>query len=434
MAELYCGRCKLHAIQGSDVNELYLTKAMLAAVLGCTKRTLTNYVSANILPRPDRHGRDVGWSFSILRSSLLDKDALTQPLNSVRQVALTAALNEMEIEASRCKDVVGGTDGNDLFAPDAASLPDGYLVADEQVHEGDQRWFLMEKLTNTKEVAKVMFKELKQMARNSQERNELWTDLKHVHDEVSYIRTVLDSDFIQLHGSSQLISARNFLTSDLFGVRNQNSERAREVQLVLSHSNDPKVNYVGPELRQDDGLVFMTILNIARDVKLGKKVSFSPQTVCEALWGSYSGPYRSRLKTIIQRLMDAVLHFEFRRFSAHLVQRFDYPNRGLWSVTLDKDIVQFMSPDTVVWLDLEKRLALGSGLASWLYGYVRSQSRLIPTKVQQLQSRCGSRGHLKTFRAGLLEAMRILARAKIVDAGWFLDRHDMLHWQTIPSA
>jgi hypothetical protein len=87
-----------------------------------------------------------------------------------------------------------------------------------------------------------------------------------------------------------------------------------------------------------------------------------------------------------------------------------------------------MSSNTVVWLDLARRLSFGSGLASWLYGYVRSQSSLIPTKVATLQGYCGSKGHLKSFREGLRDALPLLVEAQLLESGWYFDEHDRIHW------
>ena len=84
-----------------------------------------------------------------------------------------------------------------------------------------------------------------------------------------------------------------------------------------------------------------------------------------------------------------------------------------------------------MWLDLNQRLSIACGLTSWLYGYIRSQRSLIPTKVARLHALSGSDGALQGFRESLRASMGLLATARLVDTGWYIDKHDMLRWQKV---
>ena len=118
----------------------------------------------------------------------------------------------------------------------------------------------------------------------------------------------------------------------------------------------------------------------------------------------------------------------FPDFSVQLVLQFDYPASGAWTVALDPRIVQLFRASPGVWMDLRSRLDLPDGLASWLYGYVQSQTRLIPTPLQTLIHRCGSEANFKTFTKRMHAALKVLAEMGVIDNGWFIARQEV-HWR-----
>ena len=397
------------------MQKTFLSKSTLAAVLCTTKRTLTNYVSAGILPSPEKFGRDAGWGLAALKAAI---DGKLSMLPKEKLTLLNSAMMDLEARASATKVV-------DSFSESACRLPVAMLLSTHQYAESDFRSHALGGIAGVVGQMDIAGGEMRDSVRGSDERSELGKELNFLAENLRLRKAQHSENFIHIHASNQLIADRFMFTSPLFNVSNQNLGRELRVELQLPMENKV-VTYKGPELRQDDGLVFMALLHIARDIKLGTPVGFSAKDLCEALWGYYNGDYRLRLQAIIGRLQQGVLVFE--TFSAQLVQRFDFPSQGNWSVGLDRDIVKFMSSNTVVWLDLARRLSFGSGLASWLYGYVRSQSSLIPTKVATLQGYCGSKGHLKSFREGLRDALSLLVEAQLLETGWYFDEHDRIHW------
>jgi hypothetical protein len=242
----------------------------------------------------------------------------------------------------------------------------------------------------------------------------------------------LANDFVMQHAPAEVISPRHFFESNLFNVRNQNAARMPHVQLTLESKSTGGVFYEGPELRQDDALVFMALLNICRDYRAGKLATFNVAAMTTALIGSYSGQQRQLLKQTIKRLQRATL--EFSGFTVQLVQRFEHPKRGGWSVALDKAVVElFRDKKKVVWLDLSLRLRLPEGLTTWLYAYIRSQSFLIPWPIEDLRRRCGSDASPKAFQDMLRVALTRLAGEAVIDTGWSL-KDKRVHWRKPPSA
>lgn len=254
--------------------------------------------------------------------------------------------------------------------------------------------------------------------------------VQHLSAVVEHLEKAYASDFLPQHTQHQLISPRNFFTGRLFHVKSRNVPRALSLEFLLDGRAADGARYVGPELRQGDDLVFMALLNLCRDYRVGKQACFDVAAMTEALWGAYNGQQRKRLKQTIQRLQRATI--EFSGFTVQLVQRFEHPACGEWSVALDRDIVQLFRLQQEVWLDLSLRLRLSEGLTTWLYGYIRSQTKLIPWPIDNLRERCGSEAHDKAFREMLGKSLAQLAREGVIDGGWSL-KGSMVHWRKLPG-
>ena len=258
--------------------------------------------------------------------------------------------------------------------------------------------------------------QLKRASLGSVERSDLYRRISACTEQERHIEEVLKTQLLPQHGPTQFIGPRAFLRTPLFRVAGKQRTREGATSLVLVAQ--PQVTYRGPELRQSDGLVFASLVHMARDVRLDVGVSFHAEDVCRALFGRYDGNTRPQLRDHIQRLQSGVIAFD--TFSTQLCLRFDYPNRGRWSVALDPHIVALFKGDTHVWMDVATRIRLPEGLASWLYGYVRSQTRLIPMKLETLRQQCGSEASPKAFMNGMRLALPELAQVGVVAPGWSL--------------
>jgi len=215
--------------------------------------------------------------------------------------------------------------------------------------------------------------------------------------------------------------------SRLFNVRPKTLARSEEGNFEMTSTQHGSFSYEGPELRQSDGLVFMALVNMARDFKVGTAVSFDASDMCQWLFGYYDGPGRTRLRQAIHRLQHALLIFE--DFSVQLAMRFHFPSRGRWTVMLDPEIVKMFKRSQVVWLDVELRKSLPDGLTSWLYAYVEGQTTLIPQRVDWLREMCGSEAtDNRSFHSTLTRSLRKLVEVHVLDEGWSI-RDGVLHWR-----
>lgn len=410
---------------------IFLSKSKLAGVLSSTKRTVTNYVNAGVLPQPERFGRDSGWAADLLMTLLKSEQSHLSQLSEAKRSRLAQALLDLAMSYSTNEEGEAQVSEPALHERRPRMLPEAIIVDDAFNSENDLRRFRMEEVDSFRVQADDHARLAHQAKKGSDESNLRWGEVHKLNDHVAFLSARLANDFIHLHSPTQFVGNREVLTSPIFNIRNPKSPRSEQVEIFLNRPDKGVIKYEGPELRQDDGHVFMALLNIARDVRVGKSVGFPPQRLCESLWGYYDGSCRPRLKATISRLQGAILRFT--SFRVQLVQRFDFPQRGLWSVSLDTDIVQLFTEQSVVWLDQRQRLLLKNGLPTWLYGYIRSQTTLIPTKVERLRLQCGSEGALDGFRESLKVAMGVMSGVQVVDIGWHIDKHDMLHWRKLRS-
>ena len=269
---------------------------------------------------------------------------------------------------------------------------------------------------------------LKRASADSVEKSDQYRRIRACVDREHHIEELLMTQFLPQHGPAQFIGPRAFLQTPLFCVAGKQRARLAATNLVLVAQ--PQVTYRGPELRQSDGLVFASLLHMARDVMLNVGVSFHAEDVCRIVFGRYDGNTRRQLRDHIQRLQSGII--EFDTFSVQLCLRFDYPNRGRWSVALDPHIVALFQGNTHVWLDVATRIRLPEGFASWLYGYVRSQTKLIPMKLETLRQQCGSEASPKAFTNGIRLALHELVHVEVVAKDWSLSA-GRVHWMKGPK-
>ncbi len=255
--------------------------------------------------------------------------------------------------------------------------------------------------------------------RDTEQKQLFYCSIRGHADAAYLLEEDLQQKFIPLHTAGQFIGPRIFFVSSLFSVRSTKDVRKLRIEIQLPVPDGASaIQYVGPELRQSDALVFLALLHMLRDFRTGISVSFQPEDVCKSLFGRYDGNARRQLREHIQRLQQGLLIF--RTFSVQLCQTFEYPKTGAWSVALDRQIVEIFSLSKHVWFPLHERMSLPEGLTSWLFTFISSQTRLIPMQLATLRSLCGSQANDKAFSNRTRDALKLLARLGTIDPGWSL--------------
>jgi hypothetical protein len=302
------------------------------------------------------------------------------------------------------------------LSPPLSLLPEVSIEhADPEEQTRTRRGVLSSK-RNLEERRTLAFGETRGM-RASAEKNTLYREIQDCKAEEDLLENHLKERFIPQHSPTQFLSPRAFFVSPLFRVRSKTIERQKhtELELPTTHGRKPII-YRGPELRQSDGLVFLALLHMMRDVQVGTAVSLQPETVCKALFGRYDGNSRKQLRDRVQRLQQGLIILE--NCSVQMCLRFEYPKTGKWTVALDPQIVEIFRVSPEVWLRMQPRLQLPDGLATWLYAFIESQTRLIPMQLASLRELCGSEASDKAFSNRFRDALHHLADNGIIDRGW----------------
>lgn len=236
--------------------------------------------------------------------------------------------------------------------------------------------------------------------------------------------------FLAQHSSNQFCSPQGFLTSAMFSARSRKVERAKNVRVPLQSLRGEQLAYLGEELRQIDERVLLSLFNVARHFRLGTRVAFSAREFCDATAGGHGGSARRRIQDCVRRLLNAKVELgsTANGNQINLLESCECGGAEEWVVALSTDVSAIYHCSRRVFLDIGQRQQLPDGLATWFYGYVLSQTKLIPQALTFLAEACGSDADDISFRDTLPPVMRKLADAGVVDSGWFIKQR-RLHWR-----
>jgi hypothetical protein len=217
----------------------------------------------------------------------------------------------------------------------------------------------------------------------------------------------------------------------LFNSRNRSLKRRYLEDEQLFVMGDAQVNYRGEELRQDDEIVWLQVLHLARMQPLNEWVEFVPAAFMQALgWKSQGQKNYERLRKILSRLQATSLQFSSKRHasgvSVSLVRRFEWRGLKAWRVWIEGEMKSLFPEDyysRVLW---QQRLELPSGIASKLHSYYASHRDPMGIKVKNIQQLCGSMSSIEDFKKSLVEALEHLKAVQFLNRFW-IDQNDVLH-------
>jgi hypothetical protein len=236
-------------------------------------------------------------------------------------------------------------------------------------------------------------------------------------DKPAFAVASLD-DSLPLWQQSQRGLPNALARSALFNVANLRSggDRHYFTSATIASSKGINLVYTGQELRQDDEDVFLQVLHLAKEQKLGENISFTAHSMLVALgWTINSESYKrlticmDRLKATSVRLTVETHGGGSMGFAGSLVGEFEWQEKASndplreWNVSLEKNIVKLFAP----------------------YSTHRDP---FPHKVETLHklTASGSKG-LPQFRQKLKAAL-----AQLVDSGFLLSgridaKSDLVH-------
>jgi len=217
----------------------------------------------------------------------------------------------------------------------------------------------------------------------------------------------------------------------LFNARNRAIKRRYFEDEPMFVIGETKVHYRGEELRQDDEIVWMQVLHLARIHLLNELVKFVPASFMKALgWKSRGQENYERLRKILSRLQATAVSFSVKRsdssVSVSLIRRFECHDLGKWQVWIEPEMKILFPEDYYSLIKWQQRLDLPSGIASKLHSYYASHKEPYPIRVENVKNLCGSTGSLDDFREKMLEALEHLKAIQFLNQYW-IDQNDLLH-------
>ncbi len=225
-------------------------------------------------------------------------------------------------------------------------------------------------------------------------------------------------------------SPNEIVRSALFTARNRNRRRLYLKQAEIIVTGGGSILYLGEELRQDDELVWMRLLQLAKGQPLGEPIFFTPYSFLKAIgWRVNNWGYQ-HLRGCLLRMKATAVQVTSRRLHQTVVTSLiDYiamwdPEKhtplAQWEVRVSKVMSLLFADGAFTLIDLEQRKALPEGIATKLHSYWSSHREPYPVKVETLQKLCASDSELRFFKRELKNALKALEDVEFLES-WAIE-------------
>lgn len=232
------------------------------------------------------------------------------------------------------------------------------------------------------------------------------------------------------------VMPNEIIRSALFNVGNRNKPREILKNATIHTLGDGLITYSGEELRQDDEIVWLHLLNIVKKHKVNEKVEFKPYTFLREIgWPTNSGG-AERLCKSLDRMKFTSLAVSSKRLGqtvkVSLIRRFDSYDQHTqekyktWKVWLEPQIIMLFEENYLTRLDWEVRKKLPSGIATKLQGYWSSHRDPFPEGMDRLISVCGASMSMKHFKSKLIVALKEMVSTGFLKS-WHITDNNVVH-------
>lgn len=186
--------------------------------------------------------------------------------------------------------------------------------------------------------------------------------------------------------------------SALFNARNRRQARAQCKNTEIAVVGDGRISYTGEELRQDDETVWLQLIHLAKSQPLGDTVRFTPYSFCNSIGWPLKGDSYIRLRGSLTRMQATALSVYSERIkdgvSLSMIPIFkwnDYAGQSLnrYEVQIAPQLVELFGNVQYTHVEWEQRLALPTGIATWLHGYFASHKKPFPIKITTIKKGAG---------------------------------------------
>ncbi len=225
-------------------------------------------------------------------------------------------------------------------------------------------------------------------------------------------------------------SPNEIVRSALFTARNRNRRRLYLKQAEIIVTGGGSILYLGEELRQDDELVWMRLLQLAKGQPLGEPIFFTPYSFLKAIgWRVNNWGYQHLRACLLRMKATAVQVTSNRLHQTVVTSLIDYiamwdPEKHTslahWEVRISKVMSLLFADGAFTLIDLEQRKALPEGIATKLHSYWSSHREPYPVKVETLQKLCASKSELRFFKRELKNALNALKDVEFLES-WAIE-------------
>lgn len=247
------------------------------------------------------------------------------------------------------------------------------------------------------------------------------------------IQTAAEIVQLPLWPKTEKAAPNSLLRSALFGIGSSRGKRHYCERERIAAWRGFEIRYTGQRLNQNDLDVWLNAIELLREGELGQRIHFTFRGFLKDLGRSGSGQNMEWLKKTISRLTACAVEISDgeKTYGGSLIQEFGWDFRtDDFFLVLNPRISSLFAREQYTRLHWETRLALPSGFAQWLHGYVCSH-RATPeaphkVRLETLYKLSGSaQKELRFFRRTVRAGAEALQNAAVI-ANWELTAADVL--------
>lgn len=198
------------------------------------------------------------------------------------------------------------------------------------------------------------------------------------------------------------------LRNALFGIQRERTINHNE-ELVFNCPGEITLKYSGPELNQDDSIVWQMIIRAVRhnQVPMGSLVQLSTQEMLSALGRSDGGVNFKWLKSCMDRLSSALINIDTPtdETKSYLLVGYKIDKK---TKKIYVGISSFLYPlfiGDLTDIDLIRKATLKSQLARWLHDFYSSHSNPFPYSLEKIKELSRSNKQNSKFKIMIKEAI-----------------------------
>lgn len=193
------------------------------------------------------------------------------------------------------------------------------------------------------------------------------------------------------------------LRSALFNAKNRNQPRIYlKNQDIGVIGKSVRITYTGEELRQGDESVWLQLIHLAKSTSVGGVIEFTAYSMVQALRLTRSKPNPQHIKRLcesLRRMQATSLSVYSNRLghgvSLSMIPKFEWRDEATgsrlpkWRVCVAPELIKLFGDVHYTHLEWAQRLALPSGIATWMHGYLASHRDPMPIKLCTLHKGAG---------------------------------------------